>query len=114
MTFWEHLKPRKRPPSATAVELSADRRVLTLAWEDGQRTSVTARKLRQSCPCAECVEEWTGRRTLDVASVPEDLTLNEVAPVGNYALSFVFGDAHRVGIFDWSYLRELSQERPAS
>ena len=32
----------------------------------------------------------------------------EASPVGNYALSFTFGDLHRTGIYQWPYLRELS------
>lgn len=110
MSFWDHIKPTKRPPVATAVDLSADQRALHLTWDDGRSTQVSARALRQHCPCAECVEEWTGRRTFDPERIPEDLRILELAPVGNYALSFQFGDAHRTGIFNWSLLRELSEK----
>ena len=37
----------------------------------------------------------------------------EVQAVGNYALSFTFGDMHRTGIFQWTYLRELAEAHPA-
>lgn len=107
MSFWDHIKPAARPLHATAVDLSEDRRTLTLTWEDGQRTQVGARALRQACPCAECVDEWTRQRTLDPEKVPEDLRILELRPVGNYALSFQFGDAHQTGIFNWSLLRQL-------
>ncbi|HVE84621.1 MAG TPA: DUF971 domain-containing protein [Myxococcales bacterium] len=107
MSFWDHIKPAARPPQATAVDLSPDQKVLALAWDDGQRTQVTARALRQNCPCAECVDEWTRQRTLDPAKVPEDTRILDVRPVGNYALAFQFSDAHQTGIFNWSLLREL-------
>ena len=107
MSFWDHIKPAARLPQATAVDLSPDQRVLTLTWDDGQRTQVTARALRQSCPCAECVDEWTHQRRLDPDKVPEDLKLLDTRPVGNYALQFQFGDAHSTGIFNWSLLRQL-------
>jgi DUF971 family protein len=109
MSFWDHIKPTKRPPVATSIDLSPDQQLLSLTWDDGQLTRVTARALRQQCPCAECVEEWSGKRTYDVEKIPAETKVIEVAPVGNYALCFVFSDAHRTGIFNWSYLRELSK-----
>src|SRR5438067_1009327 len=87
VSFWDHIKPTKRPPVATKADLSADARELALTWEDGVVTRISAQKLRQNCPCAECVEEFTGRRVLDPAKVPADLKIIELAPVGNYALT---------------------------
>ncbi|HZN95809.1 MAG TPA: DUF971 domain-containing protein [Myxococcales bacterium] len=107
MSFWDHIKPAARPPQATAVDLSGDRRTLALTWDDGQRTQVGARALRQGCPCAECVDEWTHQRRLDPEKVPQDLSILELRPVGNYALAFQFSDAHQTGIFNWSLLRQL-------
>lgn len=108
MTFWDHLKPAPRPPVATHVEVSADQKTLTLTWNDGATTRITGQTLRAACPCAECVEEWSGRRTFDPASIDPEMKILEVSPVGNYALSFTFGDAHRIGIFHWTSLREMS------
>lgn len=108
MSFWDSLKPHKKIPVAVGVTLSADQKSVELTWEDGVKSTVGARKLRQWCPCAGCVEEMTGRRTLDQASVSEDIKVLEISPVGNYALSFRFGDAHGTGIYNWEYLRQLS------
>lgn len=113
MSFWDHIKPTTRPPQATAVDLSPDQQKVTLTWDDGKVTAVTARTLRQACPCAECVDEWTRKRTFDPAKIPEEMKILEVAPVGNYALSFGFADAHRTGIFNWSFLREVSEKQAA-
>lgn len=109
MSFWDQLKPAEKLPVATHVELCKDQRVVTLTWDDGKSTKVMARRLRQACPCASCVEEWTGKQLLDPESVPADLKISSIAPVGNYALHFAFGDGHGTGIFRWKYLRELSQ-----
>jgi DUF971 family protein len=91
-----------------ALKLAPDAKSLELAWDDGQTTRVASRRLRQACPCAACVDEWTNKRTLDVEGVPEDLQLVEITPVGNYALALKFGDGHATGIFPWPLLRELS------
>jgi DUF971 family protein len=113
MSFWNSIKPAQKSPTATAVTLSADQQVVELTWSDGVVTKVQARALRQYCPCAGCVEEWSGVRTFDVESIPAGMKAVEVTGVGNYALSFTFGDLHRTGIFQWTYLRELSQKYPA-
>ena len=86
--------------------------VLRLTWEDGVRTTVTARILREQCPCAACVDEWTHQRTLEASSVPADVTLLEVKPAGNYALHVRFSDGHTTGIFNWKTLRDLSERFP--
>jgi DUF971 family protein len=112
MSFWDSIKPAKKALKATQVDLSPDQRALKLSWEDGKVTEITAQALRRACPCAECVEEFTGRRVLDPAKVPDDLKIVDIAPVGNYALTFTFGDAHRIGIFNWEFLRQLSENRP--
>lgn len=108
MSIWDSVKPSKKSVTATAVEVSSDQKSLSLTWSDGLTSQVSARTLRQFCPCAGCVEEWSGKRTLDVDSVPLDMKIVEASPVGNYALSFTFGDLHRTGIYQWPYLRELS------
>lgn len=108
MSFWNSIKPTTRTPSATHVDLSADRLILDLTWSDGLRTTTSARTFRQFCPCAQCVEEWTGRRILDVDAVPEGTTILSVTPVGNYALGFTFSDQHDTGIFDWAWLRKIA------
>ena len=108
MSFWDSIKPAKRAPVATAADVAADQKSLTLQWNDGVRSTVSARTLRQYCPCAECVEEWSGKRTFDQEKIPADLKVIEISPVGNYALCFTFGDLHRIGIYNWKTLRELS------
>jgi DUF971 family protein len=108
MSFWDTLKPAVKAATATAVELGADQQTLSLRWNDGTSSEVSARLLRQHCPCAECVEEWSGKRTFEVDSIPKEMKIVEVAPVGNYALTFTFGDLHRTGIYKWDYLKALS------
>lgn len=81
---------------------------LRIEWKDGLVTEHAARDLRLACPCASCVEETTGRKLLDPASVPQDVLLLVVELVGRYALTFVWSDGHKTGIFAWPYLRQLA------
>jgi DUF971 family protein len=114
VSFWDRLKPTTLPPVAGHLEVTPDNRVLRLSWDDGVRTAITVRTLRQQCPCAACVDEWTHKRTLDADAVSPDVTLLEVKPAGNYALYLRFSDAHTTGIFNWKTLRELSERFPAA
>jgi DUF971 family protein len=108
LSFWDSIKPAKKVAVPTAVNVSADQRALELKWDDGSTKTLSAQRLRQQCPCAECVEEFTGRRVLDPAAIDANMKIVEVQQVGNYALSFTFGDLHRTGIFNWEYLRSLT------
>ena len=82
---------------------------LGFEWKDGTRTEATAAVIRRGCPCALCVDERTGAPILAPTTVPDDLEHREVQFVGNYALSIVFSDGHRTGIFTWEALRQLTE-----
>jgi DUF971 family protein len=82
---------------------------IAITWSDDSETRYTAVQLRRSCPCAGCVDEWTGKKTLEDRSVPEDLTFKHTSIVGRYALNFHFSDGHDTGIFSFKYLRDLNQ-----
>jgi DUF971 family protein len=111
-SFWDTIKPSIPAPSVVDMEVSKDARELRLVWEDGLRTLVSARKLRQTCPCAGCVDEWTNKRTLDPALVKPDIAFTSVSQVGNYALSIAFTDRHSSGIYPWKQLRDTSSPAP--
>ena len=79
---------------------------LTVEWADGHTTVYTAAELRRLCPCARCVNEFTGERMLDPGTIPADLQQTDVRLVGNYALTVRFADGHDTGIFPFPMLRE--------
>ena len=83
---------------------------LHITWEDGRRSRLQNRRLRLECPCAGCVDEMSGARTLDPESVPEEIWPTSIELVGHYAISIVWSDAHATGIFTYERLREMSQE----
>ena len=82
---------------------------LSIRWSDDAETAYSAPALRRSCPCAACINEWTGEKILDPAKIPDDLTLTQISIVGRYALNFHFSDGHDSGIFSFNYLRGLTQ-----
>jgi ATP-binding protein involved in chromosome partitioning len=92
--------------SPSVIRRSDPRRV-EIEWTDGARSILQAADLRRACPCARCVNELTGVRTHDPATVPDDLTQANLRLVGNYALSMTFSDGHHTGIFTFAFLRRL-------
>lgn len=80
---------------------------VSIKWSDDSESRFTAAQLRRACPCAGCVNEWTGEKMLDPDKIGDDLTFNKIALVGRYALNFQFSDGHETGIFSFKYLREV-------
>jgi DUF971 family protein len=82
-------------------------RELTIKWSDESERHFVAPELRRSCPCATCVNEWTGEKVLNESSISDDLTFTGISIVGRYALNFRFSDGHETGIYSFNYLRQL-------
>lgn len=83
---------------------------LSIEWSDGESFLYNAPQLRRICPCAGCVNEWTGERMLKPETVSDDLTFKSIGVVGRYALNFIFSDEHDTGIFSYKYLREIAEK----
>ena len=90
------------PPEAIEI---ADGGAIRILWPGGAEVTVSAARMRDACPCAGCVEEGTGRKLLDPATIPADIRPLEIAPVGSYAVQFRWSDGHSTGIYSWETLR---------
>ncbi|MCH7796814.1 MAG: DUF971 domain-containing protein [Planctomycetes bacterium] len=89
------------------VKAVTEQRSLEITWEEGHIGRYPYRTLRGECPCAGCVDELTGVRTLDIASIAEDITIGDMQLVGNYALRINWSDGHSTGLYSWKMLRAL-------
>jgi DUF971 family protein len=98
------------PPEA--IDVTADQAV-QITWPGGRRLTIPAKVLRDGCPCAGCVEEMTGRKLLDPATIPDDIRPVGFEPVGNYAIKIEWSDGHGTGLFTWATLKSIG-ERAAS
>jgi DUF971 family protein len=92
-------------PTPVEIRRVAERE-LHITWADGHRTVFANKALRERCPCAACVNELTGARVLDPASVASDIRADEIALVGRYAIRIRWSDGHATGIFTFQRLRE--------
>jgi DUF971 family protein len=96
-------------PWPTELRLHSDRKILTVAFDDGARFDLPAEFLRVRSPSAEVQGHSPAERR--VVGGKRDVQILELQPVGNYAVRLVFDDMHSTGIFSWDYLFELGQNR---
>lgn len=82
---------------------------ISINWSDDAETKYNAAELRRACPCAGCVNEWTGEKILKADNVAAGINFSHISIVGRYALNFHFSDGHDTGIYSFKYLRELSE-----
>jgi DUF971 family protein len=107
MGFLDGLQLRKvgvEPPQSIEVN---ERNEFLVAWP-GVLSVIPALRLRDACPCAGCIEEGTGRKILDTASIPAGIRAVEIWPVGSYAVQIQWSDGHSSGIYSWETLRRIS------
>ena len=73
-----------------AINLEDD--AVVILWEDAHRSPFPHRYLRLRCPCANCVDEMSGKRTLDPDTVPQDVKAVDQMPAGKYGVQFLWTD----------------------
>lgn len=102
---------RLAEPWPTEIRLNPAKDVLTVAFDDGERFDLAAEYLRVESPSAE-VKGHGGQKPPPVTG-KQDVKIDGLEPVGNYALRIGFDDGHDSGLFSWAYLYRLGRERDA-
>jgi DUF971 family protein len=96
-------------PWPTELKLAKDKRTLTVTYDDGRSFELPAELLRVLSPSAE-VQGHSEDQRVTVAG-KKNVAILRLDPVGNYAVRIVFDDGHDTGLYVWSYLRELGENR---
>ena len=112
MGLLDDIRPQTRKPAPKEIAVAG--RDLAIEWDDGRRSRLPMTFVRSRCPCAACVDEWTGRRTLDPATIPADIHPWGFTEVGRYALQVEWSDRHASGLYSWELLRRIDDEFRAS
>ena len=87
---------------------------LTVEWKDGLVSHYDPFPLRDACPCAGCIDELSGKKTLDPKSIPKDIHIRNCEYIGNYALRIDWSDGHSSGIYTYKFLRHLTETHDTS
>ena len=62
--------------------------------------------LRVYSPSAEVKGHGPGQEILQTHK--ENVTIEDIEPIGQYAIKLTFSDGHNTGIYTWDYLYELA------
>jgi len=99
---------------------------LEIEWSSGEVVTLSAKTLREGCPCATCSEKKgndthanplgsprVGRALLQIveSTAEDDFNLKRIWTIGNYAFGILWGDGHDSGIYSHAVLRELSDRK---
>jgi DUF971 family protein len=98
-------------PVATEIRVRRATKILEVNFNDGHAAKLPAEYLRVESPSAEVQGHAPDQKILVAGK--KDVNINQVEPVGNYAVRIRFSDGHDTGIFTWVYLHELSAEYTA-
>jgi DUF971 family protein len=91
----------------TAIKAFREQGLLEITWSAAGTRRLSFFKLRANCPCAGCVDELTGIRTLNVDAIPADIAPTRIELCGNYALKIEWNDGHSTGLYTWQRLAEM-------
>lgn len=92
------MEPRFKP---VRVKAPHGARELEIVWGDDHHSRFPHELLRGYCPCATCQGHSGSIRFQEGGN----LEIRNIEQVGNYALSFEWGDGHSSGIYTFRYLR---------
>jgi DUF971 family protein len=92
-------------PWPTEITLHKSTQQLEVAFNDGQRYQFPTEFLRVYSPSAEVRGHGPGQEVLQTGK--RNVAIQEMVPVGTYAILIRFSDGHDTGIFSWDYLRDL-------
>jgi DUF971 family protein len=87
-----------------------NKEVLLIKWDDDSESAIRLEKLRRVCPCATCLSE---REKLGKKYIPifnhDQIKVIKLKSVGSYAINIKWGDGHNTGIYEFSFLRKLTE-----
>ena len=91
------------------IRLKKEEKILEIDFDDGNQFALPAELLRVESPSAEVQGHSPDQKT--IVAGRRHVAIMDIEPVGNYAVRLKFDDLHDTGIYSWSYLYELGQNK---
>ncbi len=91
----------------TELNLHRQSKVLEITFDDGSHFNLPCEYLRVYSPSAEVQGHGPGQEVLQLGK--EDVAIEQITPVGNYAVCLHFDDGHNTGIYSWDTLYKLGK-----
>jgi DUF971 family protein len=83
---------------------------LLLKWNDNSESSIPLNKLRKFCPCATCMTERENQSKTYIPLFHSGQSkITKISTIGNYAIGIHWADGHNTGIYEFSFLKNLSK-----
>lgn len=92
----------------TEINLHRLSRILEISFEGGENYKLPAEYLRVFSPSAEVSGHGPGQRQVPIGK--ENVNIDHIEPVGNYAVVLHFDDGHNTGIYSWETLYRLGKD----
>ncbi len=87
-----------------------ENKYLSIHWQDGKEHLISLLKLRKLCPCATCLAEREKQSKSFIPIFSENqLQLENIKQVGNYAVALFWKDGHNTGIYEYTFLRLIGE-----
>jgi len=91
----------------TEIKLHQKSRRLEITFVDGSTFSFSCEFLRVHSPSAEVRGHGPGQEVLQAGK--QDVEIQRIEPVGNYAVQLSFSDGHDTGIYSWDLLHDYGR-----
>lgn len=96
--------------AVTATHIAPnDQNQMVVKFSTGESFAIPYLDLRFECPCATCVDEITGKRTLKRETLSPLVRPKSVEPVGNYGIKITWSDNHSTGMYHFDRLYHLGR-----
>lgn len=96
-------------PNPTHIVVHQRSRELEIGFDEGSVFRLSFEFLRVHSPSAAVQGHGPGQGVLQVGK--QDVLIEQVEPVGNYAIRPRFSDGHDSGLYSWDYLYRLGRDK---
>ena len=96
-------------PRPTEINFHKASHILEISFDDGNTYNMTTEYLRVNSPSAEVQGHGPGEEVLQIGK--QDVNIDRIEQVGNYAIQLFFDDNHDTGIYSWETLYRLGKEQ---
>lgn len=96
-------------PKPTEIKLHKASHVLEISFDTGETFMLPTEYLRVYSPSAEVQGHGPGQEVLQIGK--QDVNIDRIEQVGNYAIQLFFDDNHDTGIYSWQTLYDLGKHQ---
>ena len=96
-------------PTPVEIKFHQKSRELEIKFDEGSHFHLSSEFLRVYSPSAEVRGHAPGEETLQIGK--ENVNIESMEPVGNYAIKITFTDGHDSGIFSWDLFYDYGKNQ---